>query len=177
MKHNERNTLFKSWIENSIDAPIRRIETASSDASFRSYYRVILHNENSYIAVDSPPEHENNKSFIRIAKILDGMKIPVPRIIDYELNHGFFIVSDLGKTTMLMRLRENMNLSSDFYTRAVTLISKMQNSEVSSYTELPLYDKGLMLDEMKLFIDWYCKFELKVNDEEIQKYDLFYRKN
>ena len=173
MKHNERNTLFKSWIENSIDAPIRRIETASSDASFRSYYRVILHNENSYIAVDSPPEHENNKSFIRIAKILDGMKIPVPRIIDYELNHGFFIVSDLGKTTMLMRLRENMNLSSDFYTRAVTLISKMQNSEVSSYTELPLYDKGLMLDEMKLFTDWYCKFELKVNDEEIQKYDLY----
>jgi len=75
LKQSERNILFKSWIENSIDAMITRIEPASSDASFRSYYRIILNNEDTFIAVDSPPEHENNRQFLRIAQILNDMGI------------------------------------------------------------------------------------------------------
>ena len=31
----------------------------------------------------------------------------------------------------------------------------------------------MMLDEMKLFVYWYCKLELKINDKEMQKYDLY----
>ena len=173
MKQSERNILFKSWIENSIDAMITRIEPASSDASFRSYYRVILNNEDTFIAVDSPPEHENNKQFLRIAQILNDMGISVPKIIDSELNHGFLIISDLGNNTMLDKLTSNNQHSSAYYKKAVSLISKMQHSGISSHSELPLYDKDMMLDEMKLFVYWYCKMELKINDKEMQKYDLY----
>ena len=121
MKQSERNILFKSWIENSIDAMITRIEPASSDASFRSYYRVILNNEDTFIAVDSPPEHENNKQFLRIAQILNDMGISVPKIIDSELNHGFLIISDLGNNTMLDKLTSNNQHSYAYYKKAVIL--------------------------------------------------------
>ena len=173
MKQSERNILFKSWIENSIDAIIRRIEPASSDASFRSYYRITLNNEDTFIAVDSPPEHENNKTFMRIAQILDDMGISVPKIIDSELNHGFLIMSDLGSNTMLDKLTSNIQYSSDYYKKAISVISKIQHNGISSHYELPLYDKDMMLDEMKLFINWYCKVELNINDNEIEKYDLY----
>ena len=173
MKQSERNILFKSWIENSIDAIIRKIEPASSDASFRSYYRITLNNEDTFIAVDSPPEHENNKTFMRIAQILDDMGISVPKIIDSELNHGFLIMSDLGSNTMLDKLTSNIQYSSDYYKKAISVISKIQHNGISSHSELPLYHKDMMLDEMKLFINWYCKVELNINDNEIEKYDLY----
>ena len=123
--------------------------------------------------MDSPPEHENNKQFLRIAQILNDMGISVPKIIDSELNHGFLIISDLGNNTMLDKLISNNQHSSAYYKKAVSLISKMQHSGISSHSELPLYDKDMMLDEMKLFVYWYCKLELKINDKEMQKYDLY----
>ena len=173
MKQSERNILFKSWIGNSIDAIISRIEPASSDASFRSYYRIILNNGDTFIAVDSPPEHENNKKFMRIGQILDDMGISVPKIIDSELNHGFLIMSDLGINTMLDKLTSNIQYSSDYYKKAITVISKIQHNGTSSHSELPLYDRDMMLNEMELFVYWYCKAELKIKDNEIQKYDLY----
>ena len=60
MNQDNRYKELEDWLSNSIDQPIKSIVPASTDASFRSYFRVFTENRNTYIAVDAPPEYEND---------------------------------------------------------------------------------------------------------------------
>jgi len=70
------------WLSNTLELSYSRIEVASADASFRRYFRVFLDeqaNQNSsvpavVIAMDSPPEHEDNNLFIQCTNILNKRK-------------------------------------------------------------------------------------------------------
>ena len=43
---------------------------ASEDASFRRYFRVRLADGHSYVAMDAPPEKEDCRPFVRVARLL-----------------------------------------------------------------------------------------------------------
>jgi aminoglycoside/choline kinase family phosphotransferase len=51
-----------AWLAASLGAEPFRIERASTDASFRRYFRVFLEGR-TLIAMDAPPERENSRAF------------------------------------------------------------------------------------------------------------------
>ena len=52
-----------SWVKNLPGDPYENIEPASSDASFRRYFR-IWRNECTFIIMDAPPLKENSENII-----------------------------------------------------------------------------------------------------------------
>jgi aminoglycoside/choline kinase family phosphotransferase len=64
--------------------PVRDLQPASSDASFRRYLRADL-GETSRIVMDAPPENEDCRPFVDIARALFDAGLHVPRIIEEDL--------------------------------------------------------------------------------------------
>ena len=73
-----RTNAIKHWLSNTLNLRINQFEIASSDASFRRYFRVI-HSKGQHIVMDAPPEKENTEPFIRIAGLLKHQLIIIYR--------------------------------------------------------------------------------------------------
>ncbi|MGD8643895.1 MAG: aminoglycoside phosphotransferase, partial [Chromatiales bacterium] len=65
-----------AWLRESLGAGISDPVPASSDASFRRYFRLRC-GDASYIAMDAPPEREASRPFVEIALRLGmhGVKV------------------------------------------------------------------------------------------------------
>jgi len=161
---------LENWLSNTIDKPIKAIAPASADASFRSYFRVFVDNQNTCIAVDAPPEYEDSVKFVNIASLMKEMGIRVPKIIATNLQEGFLLIGDLGKETMLNAIHRQETKTQEFYGEAIDILFKIQTNGSSYVKRLPLYNKELLMGEMRLFVDWFCLRHLQIDPEIINDY-------
>ena len=153
----KRLALLTEWAKKIYSSNIE-IEKASSDASFRSYYRIQSDNDTKII-MDAPPEKEPLSSFLDITKRLSKAKINVPEIFELDEDLGFILMSDLGKTKYLDKLNDETVYC--LYTDAMDTIHKMQTEvDVSS---LKNFDSKELITEMDLFKDWFLEKHLNHN--------------
>lgn len=127
------------------------IETASVDASFRKYYRLISHNS-AFIIMDASLEKDSLKPFLKVTEKLHAVGVKAPRIFEQNLEEGYLILEDFGSTHYLDIL--NITNFKELYKKAIDEIIKMQEADT---TELPLYDKAFLHQEMELMPDWYLE--------------------
>ncbi|MTI64739.1 phosphotransferase [Methylophaga sp.] len=153
-----RLSQLEEWLTAVLPYGEFKLEVASSDASFRRYFRVYQH-EHSRIVMDAPPEHEDIDSFISIAEFLAGFDIHVPRIFAKNREQGFLLLSDLGNTSYLSALNEHS--ADPLYRAAIDEIIKMQLAPTAEL-ELTAYDDEKLRDEMKLFPDWFLEKHLSL---------------
>ena len=153
----KRLALLTEWAKKLYSSNIE-IEKASSDASFRSYYRIQSDN-GTKIIMDAPPEKEPLSSFLDITKRLSKANINVPEIFELDEDLGFVLMSDLGKTKYLDKLNDETVYC--LYTDALDAIHKMQ-TEVD-VSNLKNFDSKELITEMDLFKDWFLKKHLNHN--------------
>ena len=125
-------------------------EPASSDASFRRYFR-FCHQGQSLIAMDAPPETEDCRPFVQVASLFHQAGAHVPDILAQDLDRGFLLLSDLGHQTYLDVI-DNTN-ADVLFADAIEALIKIQQSSVAGV--LPDYDEALLRRELELFPDWY----------------------
>ena len=131
-------------------------EPVVSDAGFRRYFRYRF-GDRSLIAMDAPPEHEDCRPFIAIAKQLANAGINVPHILAQQTEQGFLLLSDLGEQTFLQALNED-NADHLMHTAMTTLVALQQTDT----TGLPHYDATLLHAELELFCQWYLQQHLGI---------------
>ncbi|MFM8490353.1 MAG: phosphotransferase, partial [Candidatus Methylopumilus sp.] len=79
-----RELQITEWLNNILKNQEYTIKPASSDASYRRYFRV-MSNHQSYILMDAPPEKENSKLFVDIANNLLNAGLNVPKVYESDL--------------------------------------------------------------------------------------------
>ena len=141
---------------------------ASSDASFRRYFRLDvlaaqqdklgLGPVTTLIAMDAPPERENVAAFIHVAGLLQAAGVNVPAIVARNVANGFLLLSDLGSTTYLQRL--DLENAGSMYSSAVDALVRFQLH--SQPGVLPDFDRAFVLREMQLFPEWFVGKHLGV---------------
>jgi aminoglycoside/choline kinase family phosphotransferase len=136
-------------------------EPASADASFRRYFRLRSAQE-SFIAMDAPPEQEDCRPFIRVAGYLEAMQLNVPRVLEANLDDGFLLLSDLGSTQYLHKLQNDPGAAASLYDDALRALTIMQNRGAVFQSQLPSYDDDLLRFELSLFHDWLCQTHLDI---------------
>lgn len=152
----------------SFQLDLESIKSASSDASFRRYYRLQADNK-TYVVMDAPPSHENNAAFIDIQQRLAKVGCKVPTILAYEAEQGFMLLNDLGTQNYYHALQDNPDNAAvqAMYRLAIDELVRMQQAD---FTGLPVYDAARMLDELQLFEDWYikqhCQTELTAKEKQ-----------
>jgi len=127
---------------------------ASSDASFRRYFRV--EGNRSYIVMDAPPEQEDSRPFISVAGYLESIGLNSPRIIEADLDAGFLLITDLGSLQYLQALDTDPGRAGDLYADAIDALLALQSGGKAFQHHLPAYDEALLGFEMSLFHDWLC---------------------
>ncbi len=143
---------MRQWL-NQIGWDEWKIEVASEDASFRSYYRLRRkHDPQSYVLMDSSRLLESLPPFVEMNERLSAVDVHVPKIIAQDLQKGYLILEDFGNTHYLDMLNEENER--ELYQKAIGEIRKMQKAETSG---LPLYDKDFLHFEMALMQEWYLE--------------------
>jgi len=162
----ERIRLLENWVKAQFPEKPFTLQPASADASFRRYFRVSFQDQ-TLIAMDAPPQQEDCTPFIQMAEILAETGVHVPKIVAQNLDQGFLLLSDLGDTTFLQALKNQMDSADQLYGDAIDALIKLQLSQ--QVEGLPGYDEALLLKELNLFPDWYVAKHLRVAITEKQQ--------
>jgi aminoglycoside/choline kinase family phosphotransferase len=138
------------------------IEVASSDASFRRYFR-LKNNDTNLILMDSSLEKTSLEPFIKVTNLLHSVNSHAPETLYEDVEKGFLVLEDLGDLNLLDSLdKDNMN---DLYKKCIDEIITMQKIDAK---DLPLYDDAFLKFEMNLMPEWFLEKYMKkdLNEEE-----------
>ncbi len=169
-----RLQLLQSWLEESLPVLFQRegwgkvpsggLTPASSDASFRRYFRWQAEGR-SLILMDAPPPQEDCRPFVKVAAMLAAAGGHVPRILAQDLERGFLLLDDLGSQTWLEVL--DADNADELFEQALQALVKFQRLPVDN--QLPAYDDALLRRELQLFPDWYLQRHLGVELDAVQQ--------
>jgi len=153
---------LQAWLRDRAGFKDFSVAPASSDASFRRYFRV-HHAGASHIVMDAPPDKEDCAPFVKVARALAGFGLNVPQLYEVDLARGFLLLGDLGGTHYLQSL--NDSTADALYGDALAALQRLQAAPVSA-ADLPDYDRALLLREMKLFPEWFLGRHLGIVVDE-----------
>jgi len=149
-----RERSFHAWLDSldGLGLVPGSVRPASADASFRRYLRIDTAH-GTRIVMDAPPSHEDCRPFVQLARLLRTAGLQAPEILAWHEADGFMLLSDLGSTTYLQALNDRPDQTDALYRDALVALVRLQGLEAR--TQVPAYDRALLLREMQLFPDWY----------------------
>ncbi|MDD5033699.1 MAG: phosphotransferase [Methylococcaceae bacterium] len=141
---------LSDWLRHDLRLGVENIVPASSDASFRRYFRAAM-GEETYIVMDAPPPHEDVRPFIKISGLLREAGVQAPQIHAQNIDQGFLLLCDFGNRPYLDSLEEET--ADSLYGDAMENLIRIKQGVRGG--DLPVYDARLLHTEMDLFRDWF----------------------
>jgi N-acetylmuramate 1-kinase len=129
------------------------LEPLQPDASFRRYFRIHQSGE-SWMLMDAPPERENARVFVTVARHLNRLGLRPPSVMAVDPVQGFVLLEDLGDDTYT-RLLARGEAEAGLYSLAIDVLRHLHTHPEVCASELPVYDEQRLLDEAVLLVDWY----------------------
>ena len=146
----DRATARLAWTRATLGDDTLTLAPASSDASFRSYWRTHAKGS-SWIVMDSPPAQEDPAPWVAIGERLRGAGLHVPAVLAQDLQQGFLLIEDLGNQLYLPALNE---ASADaLYNQAMDALLRLQRDVDGS--DLPPYNHAFLQRELELMPEWF----------------------
>lgn len=152
-----RHAALCSFIATHLGPTASAPEPASSDASFRRYWRV-RSGVTTQIIMDAPPEKENCSPFVDVAGRLMRAGVRAPSVQAWDIEQGFLWIDDMGTQTMLDVLCE-ANVEAQYGAALDCLLQMQLNVECAG---LPRYDENRLRDEMELLPRWFLQQHLGI---------------
>ena len=177
----DRETARLAWARAATGDPTFELHRASTDAGFRSYWRGASNAGGqatatataTVIVMDSPPEVEDVRPWLRIRELLESGGVRVPRVLAQDVDAGFLLLEDLGTDTYLHVI--DLHNADALLDAAVGQLLLLQ--AIDCPADLPVYDEALLERELRLFDEWYLAghLGLTLDGDDLEKLDLAYR--
>ncbi|WP_370260916.1 aminoglycoside phosphotransferase family protein [Limnobacter sp.] len=152
-----RQELLTQWLTSlgQFQLNTSTLAPASSDASFRRYFRLEGEAGQTFVVMDAPPDKEDVRPFVQVAGLLAQGGSRAPRVLAEQVDQGFLLLEDFGNTTMLQALKQHPDQVEAFYRSACDDLVHMQANTATQ--GLPLYSAEKLRMEMDLFDAWYVE--------------------
>ncbi len=162
-----RLALVHDWLSQ-LGLRIERVEPASSDASFRRYFRA-FRASGTFVVMDAPPDKEDVRPYLKVTRLLEGIGVHVPHVHEADVVRGLLLLEDLGVTQYLQRL----NAGDDpdrLYADALAALAEIQTRGNAAASELQPYDREPLAREMALMPEWFCRrhLQLELSAEQLR---------
>jgi aminoglycoside/choline kinase family phosphotransferase len=154
-----RTIAMLDWLENDLLLTIEQWGLASSDASFRRYFRIKTP-DGQFIVMDAPPEKEKLEPFIHVANLMADAQLHVPTIFQQNIDEGFLLLEDLGSKSFLNQLTDH-NADALYHSALDSLFKLQSNINIANLT-LPCYDEALLERELGIFAEWFLEQYLDI---------------
>ena len=161
------------WARTALAAPAARLVRASVDAGFRSYWRSEGAGA-SRIVMDSPPDREDVRPWLRIRDLLEAGGVRVPAVLARDTGRGFLLLEDLGAQTLLQVIDEGN--ADAMFDAAIDQLLKLQ--AIAPPGDMPAYDEAMLARELRLFDEWFLGRHLgmALDCGAMESLDLAYRR-
>ena len=150
-----RATARLAWTRTTLGDDSLTLEPASTDASFRSYWRT-HHDGRSWIVMDSPPAQEDPRPWLAIGARLAAAGLHVPEVRAQDLLQGFLLIEDLGSRLYLDVLDEAN--ADRLYGEAMDALLVMQTRVASD--DLPPFDLQVLVSGLEVMPEWFLQRHL-----------------
>lgn len=125
----------------------------AADASFRHYDR-LTDGTQTAVLMNAPPDKEDVRPFVRIARHLTTLGFSAPAILAEDVDHGFVLLEDLGDSTYA-RLIASGEAEAPLYALAVDMLIDLHRARQATDIDVPPYDDKALLTEAALLPDWF----------------------
>jgi aminoglycoside/choline kinase family phosphotransferase len=148
----EREQALSLWVARQLDcAPESiRLTPIASDAGFRRYFR--FQSPSKWLAVDAPPQTEDTRQFVSLARYLSSCQVNTPKILAADENTGFLLVEDFGDE-LLHRQLTPANATTLYQQTFGALLSLQACPDEPAL--IPRYDRELLRRELHIFSEWF----------------------
>jgi aminoglycoside/choline kinase family phosphotransferase len=163
-----------AWARAALDDPAATLERASMDAGFRSYWRSTGADGATRIVMDSPPDREDVRPWLRIRDLLEDGGVRVPRVLARDVDAGFLLLEDLGTPTLLQVI--DAGNADALFDAAIDQLLPLQ--KIAPPPGMPAYDEALLARELRLFDEWFLgrHLGLSLDCDDMEVLDLAYRR-
>ena len=159
--HDLRLELLRHWLAAQLPilfaregwgaVPVASLTAASSDASFRRYFRVELAGRTA-VLMDAPPDKEDSRPFLAIGKHLHDLGFSAPQALATDLDQGLVLLEDYGDGRVNPVLAEDASAEHEIYAAAVDILAELHQHPPA---DVQPYSEAEYLREARLFPDWY----------------------
>lgn len=147
----DRRDALTRFAQSGLRTASLEIEPASSDASFRNYWRATSADGATRIIMDAPPEKEDIEPWLDVGARLRAAGLHAPAVHAVDRTQGFILMEDLGARAFLPELNDT---SADaLYADALDALHRMQ-TQVDP-VGLPAFDEAFLRMELGLMPEWF----------------------
>ena len=155
-KTSARSEALRHFAAGALGDDLVRVETASADASFRSYWRITTSAGTTRIVMDAPPGREDIGPWLDISARFRETGLHAPEVFAVDRAQGFVLMEDLGTSDYLSAL--NDTTVDALYADALDALLRMQ-TRVDA-TSLPAFDESFLTTELELMPEWFLRRHL-----------------
>jgi aminoglycoside/choline kinase family phosphotransferase len=145
------------------------------DASFRKFYRNTK--KNSVIVFANREKIKNLLIYDSINKILIKNDIIAPKLLSQDYKNNYIEIQYLGNKTIYQKFSKNKKNQYLIFKKAINVLNKIQlvkdkkiKNFINKFYLIKDYKNNILLDEAKLFSDWYVP--KKLNKKNISYYKI-----
>ncbi|HEY5972802.1 MAG TPA: phosphotransferase [Pseudoxanthomonas sp.] len=161
----DRESVRLAWARRALGDDSAQLQRASVDAGFRSYWRS-TGSGSSRIVMDSPPDLENVRPWLRMRDLLENGGVRVPQVLARDVEAGFLLLEDLGGPT-LAQVIDEANADA-WFDAAITQLVRLQ--KITAPAEMGEFGEALLQRDAGLFEEWFLRrhlgLELDYSDAE-----------
>ena len=143
------------------------------DASFRKFYRSTK--KNSIIVFANREKIKNLLVYDSINKILIKNNIVAPKLLSQNYKKNYIEIQDLGNKTIYQKFSKNKKNQFLTFKKAINVLNKIQlvkDKKIKNFRNkfylIKVYKNKILLDEAKLFSNWYVP--KKLNKKKINTF-------
>ena len=149
------------------------------DASFRKFYRNTK--KNSVIVFANREKIKNLLIYDSINKILIKNDIIAPKLLSQYYKNNYIEIQYLGNKTIYQKFSKNKKNQYLIFKKAINVLNKIQlvkdkkiKNFINKFYLIKDYKNNILLDEAKLFSDWYVPE--KLNKKKIKTFNRKFNK-
>jgi hypothetical protein len=151
-----------AWARAETGNPSLQLQRASVDAGFRSYWRGGGGGDStsakSVIVMDSPPELEDPRPWLRMRDVLEAGGVRVPHVLARDVEAGFLLLEDLGGPTLAQVL--DADNADAHFGAAIGQLLKLQKIVPPQGTGE--FGEALLQRDAGLFEEWFLRRHLGI---------------
>jgi len=151
---------------------LSKLKSLSGDASFRKFYRY----NNTIIIVSKKETRKNLLIYDAVNKILIKNKIKAPKLISQNYKSKSIQIEDFGNSSVYLTIKKNNKKKFIYYKKIIKLLNLVQKIKtkrtktfLGSIYKVPKYSKKILLNEARLFLDWYVSKKIKKKNQNLLK--------
>ncbi len=139
-----------------------KIFPVAGDASFRTFYRLVLNKTSKIIIVAKKEKYKNLIAYSAINKFLRNNKILTPKLYTHNYSKGIIVIEDFGDLSfysILLKKKDKLptyKKLTDLLLKIQKIKPKLKIKNINNGSHIiEKYSNKYLFKESNLFFDWY----------------------